>query len=154
MPNEVYVVGKLSPDNSTTTAPVTPGRWLKPLSKCSWWPTMGELIPPRSDKLISPGTVPAGRQRDIGQWICQEIGLGQGDVRALLCGWVGRVCYAFWHHDGIRAAIGLTVLFTRLRGTQLWKIQSNGNVTSLGSMSISATALSTWPETGVLRQTS
>lgn len=42
--------------------------------------------------------------------------------------------------SGIRQAIEVDGALYAVAGTQLWKIQSNGNVTSLGSMSISATA--------------
>lgn len=65
----------------------------------------------------------------------------------------GRVTFALYCRDGlqgfaaldgittgIRAALEVDGVLYAVAGTQLWKIQSNGVVTSLGSMSISATA--------------
>jgi len=65
----------------------------------------------------------------------------------------GRVTFALYCADGLQGFATLDGITTGIRdklevdgalyvvaGTQLWKVQSNGVVTSLGSMSISATA--------------
>ena len=108
MPNEHYVVGKLLVAE-----------------------LMGDLIPLALHR-HQPRHGSAGRQRDIGQWICRG-------NRAL-----GKVTFALYCVDGlegfatlsgittgIRAAIEVDGALYAVAGTQLWKIQSNGNVTSL-----------------------
>lgn len=102
---------------------------------------MAELIPLSLNMKSAPSRFQQGGAARLVNGFAEEIGPE------------GRVTFALYCADGLQGFATLSGITTGIRdqievdgaiyavaGTQLWKIQSNGNVTSLGSMSISATA--------------
>lgn len=102
---------------------------------------MSDLIPLSLNKNSAPSRFQQGGDARLVNGFAEEIGQE------------GRVTFALYCADGLQGFAALDGITTGIRaalevdgalyvvaGTQLWKIQSNGNVTSLGSMSISATA--------------
>jgi hypothetical protein len=102
---------------------------------------MADPIPLSLNKTSAPSRFQSGGDARLVNGFAEEIGAE------------GRVTFALYCADGLQGFAALDGITTGIRaalevdgalyavaGTQLWKIQSNGNVTSLGSMSISATA--------------
>ena len=102
---------------------------------------MGDLIPLALTSSSAPARFRQGGNARIVNAFAEEIG-EQGKVTFALYCVDGLEGFATLSGitTGIRAAIEVDGALYAVAGTQLWKIQSNGNVTSLGSMSISATA--------------
>lgn len=102
---------------------------------------MGELIPLALTSSSAPARFRQGGNATLVNGFAEEIG-PQGKVTFALYCVDGLEGFATLSGitTGIRAAIEVDGALYAVAGTQLWKIQSNGNVTSLGSMSISATA--------------
>lgn len=102
---------------------------------------MAEPIPLSLNQKSAPGRYTQGGSARVVNAFAEEIG-SEGRVTFALYGVDGMQGFAALGGitTGIRAALEVDGALYVVAGTQLWKVQSNGNVTSLGSMSISATA--------------
>lgn len=102
---------------------------------------MADLVPLSLNAVSAPGRFNQGGTARVVNGFAEDIGPE------------GRATFALYAVDGLQGFAALSGITTGIRaalevdgalyavaGTQLWKVQSNGVVSSLGSMSISATA--------------